>query len=194
MQVDHAVTKGVKRIDDAMLCIPFLTCQLCTCRSFVSALLGQLPKLGSLLAASQSSSSSNTNINRSKTVFLQLFGRLLKLDSQLVLDPTQPTFHFMLDSYLGVVALRYLQPRLHLLFLCTGLSSYGSTCCNLHCPQVSPSASVCFCCSCVGFCHLTDLLAATFNALILTPMLLTSHLRYLGILADVSDNYTTCMT
>lgn len=117
MQVDHAVTKGVERIDDAMLCIPFLTCQLCTCRSFVSAFLGQLPKLGSLLAASESSSSSsNTNINRSKTVFLQLLGRLLKLDSQLVLDPTQPTFHFMLDSYLGILALRFLY--LHTVPLC----------------------------------------------------------------------------
>ena len=151
--------------DDAMLCMHFLTHQLCTCRSFVSALLGQLPKLGSLLAASESSSSSYTNINRTKTVFLQLLGRLLKLDSQLVLDPTQPTFHFMLDSYFRILDLRYL---------------------HLH--------TVCFCCSCVEFCHSTDLFATIFNALMLTPMLLITYMPQLGILADVSKDNAICMT
>lgn len=70
----------------------------------MTALLAELPRLASSLAATDSSSSDSM---KCKTLFLQLLGRLLELDSKLVLDISQPAFSFVFKSYLGTLAVRY---------------------------------------------------------------------------------------
>ena len=69
----------------------------------MAALLAELPKLAPALAASDGN---NANANKCRTVFLQLLGRLLELDSKLVLDASQVSFGFVLETYLSVLALR----------------------------------------------------------------------------------------
>lgn len=76
--------------------------ECCVCRSFCSALLLGLPKLGPSLTA-HTSRATGTSCH---TVFLQLLGRLLELDSKTVLDLSHPSFDFVFQSYLDILALR----------------------------------------------------------------------------------------
>lgn len=73
------------------------------CRSFLGALLPQLPKLLPCLA---SSSNSPDDAASRKITFLQMLARLLRLDAQFVLDPSQSSFASVLDSYCNFLTLR----------------------------------------------------------------------------------------
>jgi len=77
------------------------------CRSFLSALLPQLPKLASLIAVPSANSEVNSeDMVTKRMTYLHLLAHLLKLDAQHVLDPSQPSFTFIFDSYCSILTLR----------------------------------------------------------------------------------------
>ncbi|DBA87792.1 TPA: hypothetical protein ACH3X1_004789 [Trebouxia sp. C0004] len=73
-------------------------------RSFLGALLPQLPKLASLIAVP---SANSEDMVTKRMTYLHLLAHLLKLDAQHVLDPSQPSFTFIFDSYCSILTLRY---------------------------------------------------------------------------------------
>lgn len=65
------------------------------CRSFLDALLPQLPQLGALGAS-----------RLQRGLLTQLLGRLLALAPQAVLSVSQPSFYWLLDAYQALLANR----------------------------------------------------------------------------------------
>ncbi|KAK9829312.1 hypothetical protein WJX72_005143 [[Myrmecia] bisecta] len=74
-------------------------------RSFVQALLPHLPQLQPLLQA-PTPQDKEAGQGDPRMTFLRLLGQLLALDPALVLAPSQPSFHFILQAYLAMLQLR----------------------------------------------------------------------------------------
>ena len=79
-------------------CVPFNSSSDDCCRSFLDALLPQLPQLGALAAAGAS--------RLQRGVLTQLLGRLLALAPQACLSVSQPSFYWLLDAYQALLANR----------------------------------------------------------------------------------------
>ena len=94
-------------------CTAMLTCRPARARSFVDALLQNLPCLaahpaGPSLSANGAGSMAGTLqvAEQSRGVFLRLLAQLLALAPQRVLSPASPAFKLILSSYVATLNLR----------------------------------------------------------------------------------------
>lgn len=102
-----------RKLDQSFDCIATLTCRAARARSFVDALLQNLPCLaahpgGASVSAKGAGSTAGTLLvaEQSRGVFLRLLAQLLALAAQRVLSPASPAFKLILSSYIATLNLR----------------------------------------------------------------------------------------
>ena len=80
----------------------------CSRRSFLAALLPELPQLGSMTLAPAGGAAKTGGTGTKQAAFLRLLAQLLELDAAFVLSATQKTASsYLLKSYLEILNMRY---------------------------------------------------------------------------------------